>query len=213
MFDLNNHLPLIAILRGVTPETVLDVTNVLVNEGFTMIEVPLNSPNALDSISLLVKHYQTTGKSAQPVIVGAGTVTNKHQVKQVIATGAKLVVTPNYNQDILTLANEANCVTFCGVMTPTEAFNALEAGATGLKLFPALVLGSDGIAALKSVLPPKTLCFPVGGINFTDSSINKYLKAGADGFGLGSALYKPSFELTRVAYNARQFIEAYAREV
>ena len=202
-FDLNQHFPLIAIIRGVLPDDVIRIADILVQEGFTMLEVPLNSPDALDSISRLVKHF------GDKYLIGAGTVTTPEQAKAVIETGANLVVTPNMNAQVIKMAVEAGCATFPGVVTPTEAFDALAAGATGLKLFPVTALGLDGFKALKSVAPKETLFFPVGGINPTEESMKPYVDAGAHGFGLGSALYKPSMTDDEVRNAAQQFVKSF----
>ena len=200
-FSLDKHLPLIAIIRGVTPEQVINVATILVEEGFTMIEVPLNSPNALESIRLLVKEF------GNEYLIGAGTVTTPEKAKAVIETGANLVVTPNVNEEVIKLSVEAGCATFPGIATPTEAFNALAAGATGIKLFPVSMLGLDGYKALNSVLPPETLCYPVGGIEPAIDSMLPYIKIGAAGFGLGSALYKPSMTMEEIRENARLYVK------
>ena len=203
-FKLAEQFPLIAIIRGVLPDDVIRIATILVEEGFTMVEVPLNSPDALVSIKRLVEHF------GDKLYIGAGTVTNIDQAKAVIATGANLVVTPNMNEEVIRLSVEAGCATFPGVVTPTEAFNALAAGATGIKIFPVTALGLDGFKALKSVLPPETLCFPVGGINPTVESMKPYTDAGAQGFGLGSSLYKPTMSDDDVRNNAKAFVKALA---
>lgn len=202
-FNLADNLPLVAIIRGVTPSDVVDVAQVLIEEGFTMIEVPLNSPDALVSIKKLVDHF------GSDFYIGAGTVTTPELAQQVIDTGANLVVTPNYHQEVVKMSVEAGCVTFPGVVTPTEAFAALAAGATGLKLFPVTMLGTSGFKALKSVLPPDTICLPVGGISPSVDSMKPYMEIGAQGFGLGAALYKPGMALEQIRGNAKAYIEAF----
>lgn len=202
-FDLDNHLPLIAILRGITPQDVVRVAEILISEGYSMIEVPLNSPNAIESIKLLSAAYNKT------CYVGAGTVTSKELVKEVISAGANLVVTPNLNDDVVTLSLEANCIVFPGVATPTEAFSALALGATGIKLFPVSVLGLDGFKALKAVLPEQTICLPVGGIEPIEESMRPLLNIGAKGFGLGSSLYKPGMSDETIRQNARDYVTAF----
>jgi 2-dehydro-3-deoxyphosphogalactonate aldolase len=202
-FDLANQFPLVAILRGLEPSNCIPITEILIEEGFTMIEVPLNSPDALVTITKLVERF---GKD---YLIGAGTVTTPEKVKAVIETGANLVVTPNFNQEVVELAVAANCATFPGVATPTEAFAALAAGATGLKLFPIQSLGLGGFKALKSVLPQETICLPVGGINPTVDSMKPYLDEGANGFGLGASLFKPGLTEEQVRANARAFKQAY----
>lgn len=202
--NLSNHFPLIAIIRGVTPDTVIEVTQVLMEEGFSMIEVPLNSPEALTSIKMLVDEFGT-----DKYYLGAGTVTTPTLAKQVIETGANLVVTPNMNEEVIGLSIKANCAVFPGVVTPTEAFNALAAGATGLKIFPVSALGVDGFAAIMSVLPKDTACFPVGGIEPNVDSMKPYTKLNAAGFGLGSALYKPTMNLEQVRENAKAYVSSF----
>ncbi|WP_111977177.1 2-dehydro-3-deoxy-6-phosphogalactonate aldolase [Algibacillus agarilyticus] len=202
-FNLNEQLPLIAIIRGVLPDDVIRIAQLLIDEGFTMIEVPLNSPDALVSIRRLVEHF------GDKFYIGAGTITTPEQAKDVIATGANLVVTPNMNVDVIKLSVEAGCATFPGVVTPTEAFAALAAGATGLKIFPVTALGVDGFKALMSVLPKGTNCFPVGGINASVESMKTYTKIGAQGFGLGSALYTPAMSDADISAVAKQFVESF----
>ncbi|PSW22113.1 2-dehydro-3-deoxy-6-phosphogalactonate aldolase [Photobacterium sanctipauli] len=202
-FNLADNLPLVAIIRGVTPDEVIDITQVLIDEGFTMIEVPLNSPDALVSIKKLVDHF------GSGYYIGAGTVTTPELAKQVIETGANLVVTPNFNEEVVKLSAAAGCITFPGVVTPTEAFAALAAGATGIKLFPVTMLGTSGFKALKSVLPPEAICLPVGGISPSVESMKPYTDIGAQGFGLGAALYKPGMTCDEVRANAKAYVDAF----
>lgn len=203
VFDINEQFPLIAIIRGVQPEDVVRVAQLIIDQGFTMIEVPLNSPDPLNSIKRLVDHF------GDKYFIGAGTVTTPQLARDVIATGANLIVTPNMNEDVIKISVGAGCATFPGVVTPTEAFNALSAGATGIKLFPISALGLDGFKALKSVLPKDALCFPVGGIDPTVASMKPLLDIGANGFGLGSSLYKPTMTDEEITENARKFVEAF----
>lgn len=200
----HSDIPLIAILRGVTPKTILNVANVLVKAGFTKIEVPLNSPDAIESIRLLVSEYNT-----KDFEIGAGTVTRLDLVEQVLETGANLVVTPNCNVEVIKTAVDAGCVTYPGVVTPTEAFSAVHAGATNLKLFPISMVGVGGMRAMKSVLPSDIALFPVGGIDATFESMSPYLNKGAKGFGLGSQLYKPSMTLEEISQKAKAFVKTY----
>ena len=206
-FNLNDHLPLVAIIRGVEPADCIRVTQILIEEGFSMIEVPLNSPDALTSIKMLVEHF------GDQYLIGAGTVTTPEKAQAVIDTGANLVVTPNFNEQVVKMSAAAGCVSFPGVVTPTEAFAALAAGATGLKLFPVSVLGLDGFKALNSVLPPETICLPVGGINPTIESMKPYLDIGAKGFGLGASLYKPGLSDDEIRANAKAFNTAFKASV
>lgn len=202
IFNIDEQLPLIAIIRGVLPEDVIRVTQILIDEGFTMIEVPLNSPDALMSIKMLVDHF---GKD---YYIGAGTVTTPEKAEAVIATGANLVVTPNFNEEVVKLSIKAGCATFPGIATPTEAFAALAAGATGLKLFPVTQMGLSGFKALKSVLPTEVICLPVGGINPTVESMKPYLDIGAKGFGLGASLYQATMSDEEIRANAKAFVSA-----
>lgn len=201
--DINNALPLIAILRGILPDDAIRVTQILIDEGFSFIEVPLNSPQALESISSLVDHF------GSDFFIGAGTVTTAEKAQEVISTGANLIVTPNLNLEVIKLANHAGCAVFPGVITPTEAFSALELGVTGLKLFPISMLGLDGFKALKAVLPQDVWCFPVGGVNPEIDSMKPLLDCGAYGFGLGGSLYKPDMVDDEIRLNARSYIEAF----
>jgi 2-dehydro-3-deoxyphosphogalactonate aldolase len=196
-------LPLIAILRGVTPDKIINTAQLLIDEGFTKIEVPLNSPNALTSIKKLVDEY------GNKLLVGAGTVTTPTLAQKVIDTGANLIVTPNLNEQVVKMAIANNCECYPGVVTPSEAFAAISAGATHLKLFPISALGLDGFKALKSVLPADVKCFPVGGIDPNSESMFPLLKAGAEGFGLGSSLYKPHMDNSEIRQNAQRFVDIY----
>lgn len=206
-FNLSEQFPLIAIIRGVLPENVIDVAQILIDEGFTMIEVPLNSPDALVSIKKLVDHFN--GSQDKKYYIGAGTVVTPELAKAVIETGANLVVTPNVNEEVIKLGIAAKCAVFPGVVTPTDAFNAIAAGATGLKLFPISALGLDGYKALNSVLPKGTLCFPVGGIDPTIESMKPLVDIGASGFGLGSSLFKPTMTNDEVRAAAKAFFTSY----
>jgi 2-dehydro-3-deoxyphosphogalactonate aldolase len=200
------EVPLIAILRGITPSSVLDVAKVLVEAGFTKIEVPLNSPYALESISMLVSEFGT-----KDFELGAGTVTRLELAEDVMETGANLIVTPNCNTDVIKTAVDAGCVTYPGVVTPTEALNAVHAGASNLKLFPISMVGTTGMNALKSVLPSHIKLFPVGGIDATTDSMAPLIDRGASGFGLGSQLYKPNMSLEQIRKKAHAFVDTYKK--
>lgn len=202
--DAFTSLPLVAILRGITPEEIIPVATALIAEGYRLIEVPLNSPNALISITHLVKEL------GDQAIVGAGTVTNVAQLESVLATGARLVVTPNMNPEVIRRAAQCGCVTLPGVMTATEAFTALECGASGLKFFPADSVEPRYLKALRAVLPTQVACLPVGGINADAKQMADFRQAGANGFGLGSGLYKPGMDLEQLIKNARQYRDAWA---
>lgn len=194
-------LPLVAILRGVRPGEALSVGDALRLTGWLMIEVPLNSPTPLDSIAEL------SGAFGQ-ALVGAGTVLSASEVRDVHAAGGQLVVSPNFNPDVVREALRLGLVSLPGVMTATEAFAALAAGASGLKLFPAEMATPAVVKALRAVLPTGTLVLPVGGI--TPTNMAAYRAAGADGFGIGSALYKPGMTAGQVSESAMNFIAGHA---
>jgi 2-dehydro-3-deoxyphosphogalactonate aldolase len=195
------HIPLVAILRGLQPTEALPVGQALVATGWTLIEVPLNSPQPLDSIAALVA-------ACPDALVGAGTVLTMEDVRNVQAAGGQLIVSPNFNPTVVREAVRLGLVCLPGVMTASEAFAALEAGATGLKIFPAEMLTPAVLKALRAVLPPETVVLPVGGI--TPDNMRAYLAAGANGFGIGSALYKPGSTPAEVSENAMKFIAACA---
>jgi 2-dehydro-3-deoxyphosphogalactonate aldolase len=194
------QLPLIAILRGLTPAEAPAIGQVLVDSGFAIIEVPLNSPEPLHSIATLSRLFPTT-------LIGAGTVLNAQQVKDVHAAGGRLVVAPNFNPAVLAQALALNMVVLPGVATPTEAFAALDAGAHGLKLFPAEMISPATVKALRAVLPKDAALMPVGGI--TPDNMAAYRKAGASGFGLGSALYAPGRSAELVYEKAAAFVRTW----
>jgi len=193
-------LPLIAILRGLTPAEALPIGQALVSTGWTLIEVPLNSPQPLDSIAAMANAFPQT-------MVGAGTVLTPNDVRNVHAAGGQMIVSPHFNPAVVREAVRLGLVCLPGVMTATEAFAALDAGAAGLKMFPAEMATPAVIKALRAVLPASTVVMPVGGI--TPESMAAYLNAGANGFGIGSALYKPGMAADAVTANAIQFRAAY----
>jgi 2-dehydro-3-deoxyphosphogalactonate aldolase len=195
------ELPLVAILRGLRPEEAEPVTEALLDEGFRLVEVPLNSPEPLDSIRLLVERF---GGRA---VIGAGTVLSPAQVEAVAATGAKLVVSPNADQAVIGAAKARGMACLPGVATPTEAFAALAAGADALKAFPAEGLPPAVIRAWRAVLPESTRLLPVGGIE--PGTMAAYRAAGAAGFGLGSALYKAGMAPAEVRARAAAFVQAW----
>ena len=190
-------VPLVAILRGLTFKEAIPVGQALVNSGWTLIEVPLNSPQPLDSIAALANTFEQ-------VLVGAGTVLTPADVRNVHAAGGGLIVSPNFDAEVVRTAINLGMVCLPGVMTATEAFAALKAGATGLKLFPAELMPPAGVAALRAVLPAGALLLPVGGIH--PGNMQSYLNAGANGFGIGSALYKPGKTAEDVRLSAIEFI-------
>jgi 2-dehydro-3-deoxyphosphogalactonate aldolase len=194
-------LPLVAILRGISPPDAVPVGTALVTAGWSLIEVPLNSPQPLESIAALSKAFPDA-------LIGAGTVLTAQQVRDVQAAGGELIVSPNFNPTVVQEAARLGLVCLPGVMTASEAFAALEAGATGLKLFPAEMITPAVVKALRAVLPADTVLLPVGGI--APSTMRAWLEAGANGFGIGSALYTPGKDATAVGASAMNFIAAYA---
>ena len=194
-------LPLVAILRGITPEEADAVGDALWNAGFRLLEVPLNSLRPFDSIAALAQRFPAA-------CVGAGTVRTADEVRQVQEAGGTLVVSPHFDPRVVQAAVQRGMVALPGVATPSEAFAALDAGAAGLKLFPAEMIPPAAVRALRAVLPPGVLLLPVGGI--TPSTMAGYRAAGADGFGIGSALYKPGMDAQAVAAAARAFADAWA---
>ncbi len=192
-------LPLVAILRGLTPAEAPAIGDALAQAGFGLLEVPLNSPQPLESIALLARRFAHA-------LVGAGTVLQPAQVRAVHAAGGQLIVSPNFNAEVVREALRLGLVCLPGVMTATEAFAALDCGASGLKLFPAEMATPPVVKALRAVLPAESLLLPVGGI--TPANIAAYRAAGADGFGIGSALYKPGKPAADVLRDARAFAAA-----
>lgn len=194
-------LPLVAILRGITPEEVLEHARNLLAAGFEMIEVPTNSPRWLESVELLQQHY---GSQAH---IGAGTVIDDEKLDQLIASGAPLMVTPNTNPALIRRAKAAGLITCIGAMTPSEAFAALQAGADIVKVFPAAIMGADYVRALVSVLPKTTQLYAVGGI--TPDNLAEYLAAGYQGAGLGSDLYRAGQTADVTLHQAQRFAAAW----
>jgi 2-dehydro-3-deoxyphosphogalactonate aldolase len=194
-------LPLVAILRGLTPDEAPEAARALHRAGFRLIEVPLNSPEPMESIARI--------RSAMPpeVLVGAGTVLAAADVGRLAELGADLVVMPHADFEIIAASRERGMICMPGVTTPTEAFAALKAGADALKLFPAELVTPVVIKALRAVLPPDTRLFPVGGI--TPDNMKPYLGAGATGFGLGSALYRPGLPIGQLSSQAEGFVAAW----
>ena len=196
--DSLQRLPLIAILRGMKPEEAPWVMETLI--GFSILEVPLNSPRPLESIAYLVRH------APSGVLTGAGTVLTEGQVADVAATGAKLIIAPNCVAPVIAAAKARGLIALPGVATPTEAFAALAAGADGLKMFPGELLPPVAVKAWRAVLPKETLLVPTGGV--TPDNVAAYRAAGADGFGIGSALYKPGMSRDELAQKAAAFVTA-----
>lgn len=195
------HRHLIAILRGITPAETVDVCAALIAAGITMIEVPLNSPDALTSIALASNSF------ADQAAIGAGTVLSKKHVWAVSDAGGTFVVSPDANKQVIEETVRLQMLSYPGVFSPTDAFRAIKAGATGLKFFPAEVLGPKGIKAIKAVLPPELPIYAVGGAN--PDNFNEYFDAGCTGFGLGTYIYKPGMTAADVAERAATAVAAY----
>ena len=194
--------PVVAILRGITPTEIEAVAAALIDQNFRIIEVPLNSPNALESIRLLA---DAVGEQA---LVGAGTVLNKDDVHAVRDAGGRMIVSPNTNVDVIRTSVELGLLSLPGFATPSEAFTAVDAGAHGLKLFPADGCPPNVLKAMMAVLPPAIPVLAVGGVS--DKNMADYWQAGAKGFGIGSALYKPGRSAADVAAAAKRFAAALA---
>jgi 2-dehydro-3-deoxyphosphogalactonate aldolase len=193
--------PLIAILRGVTPDEVVAVGEALFDAGFRLIEVPLNSPEPLESIARLAKAF------ANRAVIGAGTVLRPAEVTAVRTAGGTLIVSPNTNVEVIAATKQAGLVSLPGCATASEAFAALDAGATALKLFPAEGASPAVLKAMRAVLPRGVRLLPVGGI--TPGNMAPWREAGAAGFGIGSALYSPGVGLDEIARRARTFVEGF----
>lgn len=193
--------PIIAILRGLRPTEAAAIGHALIDAGIDRIEVPLNSPHPLDSIGILAR------ECGDRALIGAGTVLTPDQVQAVADVGGKLIVSPNAEADVIRRTAALGLQSWPGIFTPTEAFAALAAGATGLKLFPGSMAGPAGLSALRAVLPAGTQVFAVGGAG--PENFGEWLAASADGFGIGSALYKPGLTVDEVADRARRLVSAY----
>ena len=192
---------LIAILRGVKPDAVEDITAALLTAGIDRIEIPLNSPTPFDSIARIIERFSGQG------IFGAGTVLNLAEVERLAGLGANMVVSPNCDEAIIRATKAAGMLSYPGVMTPSECFTALNAGADGLKFFPGEVITPTGLKAMRAVLPTDTLCLAVGGAHA--GNFAAWRDAGADGFGIGSAIYQPDDDAESVAAKARAIVAAY----
>lgn len=197
--------PLVAILRGVKPEETEAIVGVLVEAGMTAIEIPLNSPDPFRSIGLAVK------QAPAGVLIGAGTVLATADVDRLNDVGGTLMVSPNVDTQVLARAHQHGMITLPGVFTPTEALLAARSGASGLKFFPAGVLGASGIAAIRAVLPAGVMIAAVGGVS--DQNFAEYIKGGVTAFGLGSSLYKPGMTAADVADRVKVTIAAYDRVI
>tara|TARA_B110000503_G_scaffold46122_1_gene75295 strand:- start:5002 stop:5601 length:600 start_codon:yes stop_codon:yes gene_type:complete len=193
--------PIIAILRGVQPAEAVAISGVILAAGIDKIEVPLNSPSPLESISAIAEAY------GNRVLIGAGTVLTAVQVQQVKAAGGQLVVSPNCDPAVIAATIAAGMQSWPGIFTTSEAFTALQAGATGLKLFPSDVAGPKGLKAMRAILPVGTQVYAVGGAG--PENFAEWVAASADGFGLGSAIYKPGDTPETVATKAQAIVAAF----
>lgn len=196
------ELPLLAILRGLKPEEAAAIGDVLVEAGFRLIEVPLNSPQPLDSIAALRKRFPDA-------VIGAGTVLTAAEARDVASAGGELVVAPNFDREVVAETVRLGMASLPGILTPTEAFAALKAGAHGLKLFPAEIASPAVVKALLAVLPKGTPLIPVGGIGA--DNMEAWRMAGAAGFGLGSSLYRPGDDAATVRVKAASIVSAWRK--
>lgn len=194
--------PVIAILRGIEPEEAEPICAALGEEGIAIVEVPLNSPNALESVALLSRAF------GNRMLIGAGTVTRASDVEEVSARGGQLIVTPNANRAVVRRSKEIGLQVTPGFFTPTEAFELLEAGADAIKMFPSEVLGISMLNALRAVLPKSAGVIPVGGVNA--GNISEWLAAGAVGVGVGTSIYRPGDDAAMVRFKARELLAAIA---
>jgi 2-dehydro-3-deoxyphosphogalactonate aldolase len=192
---------IIAILRGISPKEAEPVCEALLEAGLTTIEIPLNSPQPLQSISMLAKRFGSVAT------IGAGTVLTAEQVRDVADAGGRIIVSPSFDAEVVTETKRSKLASWPGVLTPSECFAALKAGADGLKIFPCSVIGPAGIKAMRAVLPKETLVYAVGGAG--PANFATWLAAGVNGFGIGTALYEPGRSVPQLRQAARDIVEAY----
>lgn len=195
-----DQLPLVAILRGLKPEEALDMGHAIVNSGFHILEVPLNSPDPLRSIQILAEGFPNA-------LIGAGTVTTAQQVRDIKAVGGQLIISPHLDDNVVCEAVNLGLISLPGVATPSEAFKAIALGAHGLKLFPAEMISPAVVKSMRAVLPGNIRLVPVGGIGTLNMA--DYRKSGASGFGIGSALYAPGKSAQAVGESAAAFVKAW----
>lgn len=193
--------PLIAVLRGLRPDEAHDIGSVLIESGITRIEVPLNSPDAIISITRLARDF------GDVATIGAGTVLTAEDVERVANVGGRLIVSPNFDPAVVAATKKAGLASYPGVFTASECFTALNAGVDGLKIFPAFQMGAKALKALRDVLPKEAQVFAVGGVSAPDFA--NWMNAGANGFGLGGALYRPGATRYEVGARAMEIVMAY----
>ena len=194
-------MPLIAVLRGISPVQAVDISDALVEVGFTVMEVTLNSPCPYESINLMHKRHGDT------ISLGAGTVLSAKEIALVEEAGGDLIISPNLNADVVSETVKRDLVSIPGCYTPSEAFNALDLGADVIKIFPADTLGPKFISGVRAVLPEGTRICPTGGVSPT--TIQHFVRAGVTSMGIGSALYKPGKSVADVKVTAEEFVRAY----
>lgn len=195
-----DSLPLVAILRGLKPEEAIDVGQAIVNAGFVMLEVPLNSPDPLRSIQMLAEAFPHA-------LVGAGTVTSAQQVRDIKAAGGQLIISPHLDDNVVCETVNLGLISLPGVATPSEAFRAIALGAHGLKLFPAEMISPAAVKSMRAVLPRNIRLIPVGGIG--THNLFDYRRSGASGFGIGSALFAPGKSAQATGESATAFVNAW----
>ena len=193
--------PIVAILRGIKPVEAVEITAALIEAGIDRIEVPLNSPDPFDSIEAMVKAH------GDKALIGAGTVLTTEEVAHVARVGGKLIVSPNTDPEVIAATKNLGLQSFPGAFTASECFAALKAGADALKIFPSFQMGTEGLKALRAVLPPETQVYAVGGAG--PENFGEWIAAGANGFGIGSALYKPGLSASEVGARAKAMVAAY----
>lgn len=192
---------IIAILRGISPQEAEAICEALLEAGLTTIEIPLNSPQPLQSISMLAKAFGAVAT------IGAGTVLTAQEVREVANAGAQIIVSPNFDATVVHETKSFKLASWPGVLTPSECFAALKAGADGLKIFPSSVIGPEGVKAMRAVLPPQTPIYAVGGAG--PANFASWFAAGVNGFGIGTALYQPGRSLPQLRQAARDIVHAY----
>jgi 2-dehydro-3-deoxyphosphogalactonate aldolase len=192
---------IIAILRGVRPDEAEAICGKVIEAGISVIEIPLNSPQPLDSIARLARKF------GEVATIGAGTVLSDQDVREVANAGGRIIVSPSFDADVVRETKRLGLASWPGVLTPSECFAALKAGADGLKLFPCSVLGVSGVKAIRAVLPPDVRLYAVGGAG--PANFAEWMAAGIDGFGIGTALYKPGDSAAQVEAAAREIVRAY----